>query len=295
MRIQKFLAFLFISAVSLRSFGQDFYIDEPDRDYLRAGTLMMGMHWNKFDPLFKELNFALEDQSGIYDLTGTIYSDSVNFANRSNFFGLGFNFNGVQCLASFSYRTSSASNFYQVGFGMGFNQILHFSYKTGQPLIWFEGLLNYNFLKHNTRLRRHDIGLFSMMIIDGVQFPDIGFNTDGKYQFNVEMNRHILEPVAALNFALTRYLGLRFSAAYSFFLNGNNADLILRYKPLSEDNSGAQADKIVFNRNVDHINIDGNKMGADHFDIGRWNFNVSLVLRMVGSGDDTKRPNPNYY
>lgn len=294
MRIQKLLPVLLISVLSLRGFGQDFYIDEPEREYLQTGTLMFGMHWNKFDPLFKELNFFLEDETGIYDLTGTIFTDSVDFASRSNYFGLGLNINGVQCLASASFRTTSASNFYQLGFGMGFNQILHFSYKTGQPIVWFEGLLNYNYLRHNTRLRRYDIGLFSMMVIDGVQFPDIGQNTDGKYQFNVEMNRHILEPVAALNFALTRSIGIRFAAAYSFFLNGNNADLILRYKPLSDNNSGAQADKIVFNRNIDHINLDGNQMSADHFNIGRWNFNVSLVLRMVGS-ETTKRTNPNYY
>jgi hypothetical protein len=291
MRGIKLLLCISLCSLSFSGMAQDFYFDEPERDYVRSGTFMIGTHWNKFDPLFNELNFRIDEQSGLYDFTGTIYSDSTEFANRSNYFGLGFNINGVQCLMSGSFRRTSASNFYQLGFGMGFNQILHFSYKTGQPLIWFEGLINYNFLKHNTRLKRYDIGLFSMMIIDGVQFPDIGFNTDGTYRLNVEMNRHILEPVGALNFAVSRNIGIRFAAGYSFFLNGNNADLYLRYKPLAEDNSGAKADQIVFNRNIDNISIDGAKLTADHFDIRKWNFNISIVFRMIGE----KPLNPNYY
>lgn len=291
MRGFKHLFSIYICIISFSAVSQDFYFDEPERDYVRSGTLIFGMHWHKFDPLFNELNFRIDEETGLYDFTGTVYSDSVNFASRSNYFGVGFNINGLQCLMSASFRRTSASNFHQLSFGMGFNQILHFSYKTGQPLIWFEGLFNYSFLKHNTRLKRYDIGLYSMMVIDGVQFPDIGFNTDGTYQLNVEMTRHILEPIAALNFALTRNLGLRFAAGYSFFLNGNNADLYLRYKPLTEDNSGAKADKLVFNRNIDNINTDGNQLNNDHFDIRKWNFNISIVFRMVGE----KAINPNYY
>jgi hypothetical protein len=282
MQLFKTLSLTLILSSAHLAHSQDFYVEEPDENYLRSGTLIFGAHWNKFDPLFNELNFTINEQTGIYDLTGTIFRDSTEFVGRSNYFGLGFNINGLQCLTSFSFRRTSASNFYQIGFGMGFNQILHFSYKTGQPTVWFEGLVNYNFLKHNTRLRAYDIGLFSMMVIDDVQFPDLGFNTGGKYQLNVEMNRHIVEPVAALNFALGRAIGLRFAAAYSFFLNNNNADLLLRYRPLPEDNSGARSDKIVYNRNANNINVDGNAITQDPFDIRRWNFNVSIVLRMIG-------------
>jgi len=273
---------MFLCLFCCTSFAQDSYFEEPDMNYFKAGTLLIGGHWNQFDPIFNQMNYDVLDQTGAYDLTGTLYADSTTFVSLSNYFGIGFNLNGIQCLMSASFRRTSQSSFYQLGFGMGFNQILHFSYKTGRPLVWFEGLINYNYLKHNTRLRSYDITQPPMMVIDGTQFPDLGLVSDGSYHLNVEFNKHIIEPVAAINFSLSKVIGLRFSAAYSLFLNGSNADLVLRFKPLPEDANGAKADQLTFNRKPENINIDGNSMTRNHLDLSKWNFNISFVLRILG-------------
>lgn len=278
--------FLFILTVvffSHKAHGQDFYVDEPNLNYFNSGTLLFGIHLNKFEPLFEQINYHVLDETGIYDLSGDIYTDSTNFVGRSTYFGLGFNVNGIQFLSSAAFRSTSASNYYQLGFGFGFNHIIHYSYKTGQPLVWIEGLINYNYLKHNTRLKYHETNLFPLMVIDGTPFPDIGQNIEGEYRLNIEFSKHMIEPIAALNFALTKSIGLRFAAAYSLFLNGSNSDLFLRFKPNTEDNSGAKSEKMPFNRNIDNLKIDGKALTANHFEVRNWNFNISLVFRLVDS------------
>lgn len=295
MRFLLLLISCFIGLVTFQVHSQDFYLDEHDRNFFNASTLLFGSHWNKFDPNFNVLNFDVLDQTGAYDMNGSIIADSSDFVQRGNYIGLGFNVNGVQCLISTAFRRSTLSNYFQVGFGMGFNQVLHFSYKTGQPLIWFEGLVNYNFFKHNTRLRYFEISQPPMMVIDGTQFPNIDVVTDGSYRLNVEFHKHIIEPVAAINFALTRGLGLRFAAGYSLFLNNDNADLTLRFRPVPEDNSGAKKEKMTFNRNIDNINTDGNALTGNHLDMRRWNFNVSLVIRMIGSAPSENEKRTNFY
>jgi hypothetical protein len=292
-------SFLFLMLIGFMAHhtahSQAYYHEDPNDDYFKAGTLLFGAHWNKFDALFSEMSYDVFDQSGAYDFSGKLFADSTKFVGRSTFFGLGFNINGIQFLMSGSFRRTSQSNFYQLGFGAGFNHIIHFSDKTGQPLVWFEGLINYNFLKHNTRLRYYEITQPPMAIIDGTQFPDIGFVADGNYRLNVEFNRHMIEPVAAMNFALTKGIGLRFAAGYSFFLNSNNADLYLKYKPLSDDNSGAKPASMAFNRNIDNISVDGAQLSGNHLDLRKWNFNISLVFRMIGDADAMPTNPTNFY
>ena len=263
--------------------AQEIYHEDPNLEYFNSATMLFGVHINKFDPLFEALNFNVLDETGVYDLSGSLIADSTNFIGRGNYFGLGINVNGIQFLPSVSFRRSVASNFYQLGLGVGFNHIVHFSYKTGQPLIWFEGLVNYSYLKHNTRLKYYETNLFPLMVIDGTPFPDIGENIEGSYRLNVEFNKHIIEPVAAINFGLTKSIGLRFAVAYSFFLNGDNADLVLRFRPDAENTNGDKRARMSFNRNIDRVNLDGNAITQNHLDMRRWNFNISLVFRLGSS------------
>jgi len=260
------------------------YYDDYDREYLQSGTLVFGAQFNKFDPLFQKLNFNIFDESGAYDFTGTMDADSTNFARRSNFVGLGFNISGIQFLMSSGWRRSSPLNYFHVGFGVGFNHVLHFSYKTSQPKVWFEGLLNYNYLNSNIRLKEYDITQPPMAFFDGTQFPDIGIVAEGKYRMNVETQRHIIEPIGAFNFALSRSLGLRFAVGYSLFLNSSESKFVLRFSPDPQDNSLAKADEMVFEKTIDQINLDNRRLDAFPLDMSRWNFNVSLVFRLIGSG-----------
>lgn len=263
--------------------AQEQYYEDYDRTYLQSGTLMFGMHFNKFEPLFDKLNFNLLEESGAYDFTGVIDADSTNFIRRSNYFGLGFNINGIQFLMSGGFRRSSALNIFNLGFGIGFNHVLHFDYKSGQPKVWFEGLMNYNYMNSKMQLKSYTISQPPMAFFNGTQFPDIGIVVDGAYRLNIETQRHILEPVAALNFALSRAFGLRFAAAYSFFLNTSQANFLLRFSPNPQDNSLARPDKLVFDNALAKINLDNRRMDSFPLDMSRWNFNVSLVFRMLGS------------
>jgi hypothetical protein len=266
--------------------AQERYYDEFDRDYLQSGTFVIGANWNNFNPLFENLNFNIFDESGAYDFTGTLSVDSTEFVSRSNYFGLGFNSNGIQFLMSGGFRNSNVLNVFNLGFGLGFNQVLHFSYKTGQPKVWFEGLVNYNYLNSKIRLRRYDITQPPMAFINGSQFPDIGIVVGGTYALNIESQRHMIEPIAAFNFALTRSIGLRFAAGYSLFLNDSKSRFVLRFKPNPEENSLAEADALFFEKSAELINMDSRAFEVFPLELKRWNFNVSLVFRLFGSGND---------
>jgi hypothetical protein len=76
---------------------------------------------------------------------------------------------------------------------------------------------------------------------------------------------------------------LRFAVAYSFFLNGESADLVLRFRPDAENTNGDKPARMSFNRNIDRVNLDGNAITQNHLDMRRWNFNISLVLRLGSS------------
>ncbi len=283
-----FYLILVMTFVTFESHTQEQYYDDYDRDYLRAGTLLFGTHFNTFDPLFERLNFNIFDESGAYDFTGTIDADTTNFVGRSNFVGLGFNISGIQFLMSGGWRRSSPLRFFNLGFGVGFNHVLHFSYKTSQPKVWFEGLLNYNYLNSTLRLKQYDITQPPMAFFEGTQFPDIGIVVNGSYKMNIETQRHIIEPVGALNFALARGLGLRLAVGYSMFLNESQSKFVLRFSPDPQDNSLAEADEMVFDKSIEQINLDNRKMDAFPLELSRWNFNVSLVFRLVGNTDSER-------
>ena len=268
--------------------SQEQYYDDYDRDYLQTGTFLFGAHFNNFDPLFDKLNFNIFDESGAYDFTGTIDADTTNFASRSNYLGFGFNISGVQFLMSGGWRRSSMLNFFNLGFGIGFNHVLHYSYKTSQPKIWFEGLMNYNYLNSTIRLKEYDITQPPMAFFNGTQFPDIGFVAQGTYRMNIESQRHIVEPVAALNFALSRSLGLRLAVGYSLFLNKSQSKFVLRFSPDPEDNSLADADELLLDKTIEQINLDNRSLDAFPLELNRWNFNVSLVFRLVVNSDSER-------
>lgn len=258
------------------------YYDDYDREYLKSGTLLFGTHFNKFDPHFQKLNFDIFDESGAYDFTGSLDADTTSFARRSNFVGLGFNISGVQFLMSGGWRKSDPLHFFNLGFGVGFNHVLHFSYKTSQPKVWFEGLLNYNYVNSKIRLKEYDITQAPMAFFDGTQFPDIGMVANGKYRMNIESQRHIIEPIGAFNFALSRSLGLRFAVGYSIFLNASESRFLLHFTPDPQDNNLAEADQLIFDKSIDQINLDNRRMDAFPLDMKRWNFNVSVVFRLIG-------------
>jgi hypothetical protein len=285
---KKFRIFYIISVLTFLlcrnwTHAQEQYYEDYDRTYFQSGTLIIGMHFNKFEPLFAKLNFNVPEESGAYDFTGVIDADSTNFIRRSNYFGLGFNINGVQFLMSGGFRRSNALNIFNLGFGIGFNHVLHFDYMSGQPKVWFEGLLNYNYINSKILLKSYKITQPPMAFFNGTQFPDIGIVVDGTYKLNIESQRHILEPVAALNFALSRAFGLRFGAAYSFFLNPSQANFLLRFSPNPKDNSLARPDKLAFDNALAKINLDNRRMDSFPLNMSRWNFNVSLVFRLLGS------------
>jgi hypothetical protein len=133
--------------------SQDFYVEEHNPDFFNSSTLFYGQQWRFNAPNFSMLNFNVIDINGAYDMIGALHQDSLQFLNRSHYIGFGFNLNNIQCLFTFGNTFTKPYNYYNAGFGMGFNQVLHFSYKTGRPLIWFEGLINYNFLKSNLRFK----------------------------------------------------------------------------------------------------------------------------------------------
>ena len=274
---------LFLTLNPLFSQDSDQYYEDFDRTYLQSGTLLFGANWNRFEPLFDRLNFDIFEETA-YDFSGTIFADSTNFVSRSNYFGLGFNINGVQCLMSGGFRQSNTLNLFNLGFGMGFNHVLHFDYRTGQPKVWFEGLVNYNYINSRLTLRRLEVTQPPMAFFDGVQFPDIGIVVNGNYRLNVEAHYHLLEPVMAFNFALSKSFGLRFAAAYSLLLNQPNANFLLRFRPDPSDNSLAQAEEKTFEKTLDQINLDNRTMETFPLDLRRFNFNVWLVLRINGSG-----------
>lgn len=276
-------------------FSQDQFFEEHDRSYFKSTTFLFGTHFNKYEPLFERLNFDIFDQSGAYDFTGVINADSTNFLRRSNYFGMGFNANGIQFLMSGGFRRTSILNVWNLGFGMGFNHVLHFSYKTGQPKVWFEGLLNYNYINNKIKLKSYDITQPPMAFIDDTQFPDIGIVVGGEYNLNVESNFHILEPVAALNFALSQGIALRFAAGYSLFLNRPKANFLLRFKPDPAENSLAKPDQLIFDKTPDKINLDFKQMDRFPLDLNRWNFNVSIVFRLFGEAEPQPETRTTYF
>lgn len=202
---------------SVNSNAQYQFFEEHDRSFFKSTTLLFGSQFYGVNPAFEAMNYRLMEESSVYDFSGTMYGDSTNFARRSNFLGLGFNANNMQFLISGGFRRSTPLRMFHFGFGLGFNHVLHFSYKTGQPKVWFEGLLNYTYLNTKIRIKSYDVTQPPMAFFEGVQFPDIPEVVGGKYHFSIDSDRHIFEPVMALNFALSRGVGLRFSAAYMLF------------------------------------------------------------------------------
>ncbi len=282
---------LLVSTLSNKNvYGQYQYFDEHDRTFFNATTFLFGAHFNKFEPQFNALNYRLLEETSVYNFAGTLVADSTNFVRRSNFFGLGFNSNNIQFLISGGFRRSNPLRIFNFGFGLGFNQVLHFSYETGQPKVWFEGLLNYNYINSKIRLASFDITQPPMAYFNGTQFPDIPEVVGGKYHLSIDANHHIVEPVLALNFALTKSLGLRFAAGYSLLRFSSDPKLALRFRPdPAETSTNARADKLIFENTLEQINLDDKVMDRYPLDLKRWNFNVSLVLRMFPEKEASTR------
>jgi len=271
--------------------AQEFYIEEADRSFFNSNTFFYGQQWRGITPSFKELNYELLEDNGFYDMSGTIYADSTTISSRSHFFGFGFNVNSLQCLISFGIRNTNPFSYYNVGFGLGFNQVMHFSYKTGRPLIWFEGLLNYNFLHNRIQLSSNSTDFGDPFAnYEGSPFPSLDVAMiPGKYSLRLDSKRHIIEPVAALNIGLGKFLTLRGSVAYSVFLNKNNPELAVRFAPNSDEETELKRDKLAIAATPERINADGNAIGGFPIDINRFNFSVALVLRF---GGESNKPAP---
>jgi hypothetical protein len=72
------------------------------------------------------------------------------------------------------------------------------------------------------------------------------------------------------------------------FLNESQSKFVLRFSPDPQDNSLAEADEMVFDKSIEQINLDNRKMDAFPLELSRWNFNVSLVFRLVGNTDSER-------
>lgn len=295
MKSKHFFTFILILLLQKPNFSsaQDFYIEEADRSFFNSSTFFYGQQWREVTPLFKELNYDALEQTGAYEMLGTIYADSTVISSRSHFFGFGFNLNAMQCLITFGIRNSNPFSQYNIGFGLGFNQVLHFSYKTGRPLIWFEGLLNYNFLNSSIQFSSYSTDFSTPFAnFDGKAFPNNqdAVMTPGKYTLHLDSKRHLLEPVAALNIGLGKSLTLRGSVAYSLFLNKDIPEFAVRFAPNSNEESELKREKLSLSTKPDRINVDGNAISGFPIDINRFNCSVALVIRLGNASNKSLPP-----
>jgi hypothetical protein len=228
------IAFILGSPLSVL-WSQNGFYEDFDRNYLKNGTFLFGLRYNQYKPNFDVLNYNVFEETGAYNFQDKIVADSTNFNPIMYQFGLGFPINDIQVLLSGGLAGTQPLQNYNLGIGLGFNHVVHFSYRTGQPRVWLEGLVNYSYVNNRIRLKTYEVNQPPMAFFDGVQFPDIGTVVGGMYKLNIESHSHLLEPVLALNFALSKKIGLRFAAAYSLLLNQRDPSFLLRFEPNEEE------------------------------------------------------------
>lgn len=261
------------------SSAQDQFYQDFNREYLRSGSLHMGFRYNKFNPRFDVLNYDIFEETGAYNFTDQLIADSTTFNPLMYQLGIGFPINDIQVLLSGGFAGGNPLNNFNFGLGLGFNYVVHFSYKSGLPTVWLDGFLNYSYINSRIRLKTYDINQPPMAFFDGEQFPDIGTVVGGTYKLNIESHNHVVEPVAGINVAINKKMNLRFSAAYSLLLNQGDPRFLLRFEPNEDENSLASKERKTFANNVEQINLDNKRMEGFPLEMSRWNFSVSVVFR----------------